>query len=93
LNKLRDLYLSYLEQTRPNVALPVALPVDVRGITHTITDALASAGLDTHSGVARLVTETIEQALASAGLSMQGSAESARGVTLEGVADDITAST
>jgi poly(hydroxyalkanoate) depolymerase family esterase len=93
LKNLRDLYRSYLEQTRPIVALPGAPAFDVRGITHTITDALASAGLDTHSGVARLVTETIEQALASAGLSMRGSAESGRGATLEGVADDITAST
>ena len=94
MKKLRDLYLSCLEQTRPLVALPVAPAVDVRGITHTITDALASAGLGTHSGVARVVTETIERALASAGLGMQGgSAESGRGATLEGIADDITAST
>lgn len=93
MKKLRDLYLSYLEQTRPSVTLPVRLPIDVRGITHTITGALASAGLDTRSGAARLVTETIERALASAGLNVQAPTDLAHATTIDRVAVDITAST
>jgi poly(hydroxyalkanoate) depolymerase family esterase len=92
LKKLHDLYLRYLEKTRPIVALP-ALPVDMRRITDTITGALASAGLDTRAGVASLVAGTIEQALASAGLRVQGSADPAAAATIEGVAVDVTAST
>jgi poly(hydroxyalkanoate) depolymerase family esterase len=93
LKSLRNLYLRYLEQTRSTVASPATHLVDVHGITNTIKGALASAGLDTQSGVARSVTETIEQALASAGLSVHGSADGARSTTIEGVARDVTTST
>jgi poly(hydroxyalkanoate) depolymerase family esterase len=48
--------------------------VDVRAITHTINDALASAGLTTQSGVGRTVNDTIHRAFASAGLSAAPSA-------------------
>jgi poly(hydroxyalkanoate) depolymerase family esterase len=91
LKKLRDLYHDYVEQGGPIGTLPATLPVDVRGITHTITAALASAGLDTRCGVARLVTETIEQALASTGLSAQAPADLVGATTTEGPAVDITA--
>ena len=91
MKKLRDLYHDYVEQGGPIGTLPATLPVDVRGITHTITAALASAGLDTRCGVARLVTETIEQALASTGLGAQAPAKVARATTIDGAAVDITA--
>lgn len=89
MKKLRDLYFRYLQQPRSSTA-PAAPPrVDATAITQTIKDALASAGLDTRSGVARSVTQTIEQALAGAGLS------AGRGhgpATIEGVARDVTTS-
>jgi len=65
--------------------------VDVRGITNTIDNALASAGLMPHSGVARSVKETIQRAFASAGLTAPVSAHPAESVVVEGVATDITA--
>lgn len=92
MKSLRDLYRRYLEQTRSLAASPATHRVDVRGITHTIEAALASAGLGKQSGVARNVTETIEQALASAGLSTHGSADPAGATTIEGVAVDVTTS-
>jgi poly(hydroxyalkanoate) depolymerase family esterase len=91
LKKLHDLCHGCLEQARPIVASPATLPVDVRGITHTITAALASAGLDTRSGVTRFVTQTIEQALASTGLGVRAPADLARATTIDGDAVDITA--
>ena len=91
MKKLRDLYHDYVEQGGPIGTLPATLPVDVRGITHTITAALASAGLDTRSGVTRFVTETIEQALASTGLGAQAPAKVERATTIDGAAVDITA--
>jgi poly(hydroxyalkanoate) depolymerase family esterase len=93
LKSLRDLYLGYLEQARSSTASRAKQRVDVLGITQTIKGALASAGLDTQSGVGRSVTQTIEQALASAGLGVPGSADPAHAATLEGVAHDVTAST
>ena len=86
----RDLYPSYLQQARRIAALSAPLSVDVRDITHTITTALASAGLDTRSGVARLVTQTIEQALASTGLGAQAPSDLARATTIDAAAVDIT---
>ena len=91
MKKLRDLCHAYLEQAGPIVASPATPPVDVQGITHAITAALASAGLDTRSGVTRFVTETIEQALASTGLGAQAPAKVARVTTIDGAAVDITA--
>ncbi len=93
MKSLRNLYLRYLEQTGSTVASPATPLVDVHGIMNTIRGALASAGLDTHSGVARSVTETIEQALASAGLSVHDSADGARSTPIEGGARDVTTST
>ena len=90
---LRDLYRRYLEQTRSTVASPTTHRVDIGEIKQTIKDALASAGLDTQSGVARSVTDTIQQALSSAGLSSRGSAERAGPTTIEGVAVEVTTST
>ena len=91
MKKLRDLCHAYLEQAGPIVASPATPPVDVQGITHAITAALASAGLDTRSGVTRFVTETIEQALASTGLGAQAPAKVERATTIDGAAVDITA--
>ena len=68
---------------------PLPHGIDPHGITQTIKSALASAGLDTQSGVARSVTETIEQALASAGLNVPGAAARG-GSTIEGTARDVT---
>jgi poly(hydroxyalkanoate) depolymerase family esterase len=93
LKSLRNLYLRFLEQTRSSATSPATHCIDTRGITQTIKGALASAGLDTQSGVARSVTETIEQALASAGLSAPASAAPGRGATIDGVARDVTTST
>ncbi len=91
MKKFHDLFHGYLEQARPIAALPATLPVDVRGITHTIAAALASSGLNTRSGVASFVTQTIERALANAGVGVQAPADFARPVTLDGAAVDITA--
>ena len=92
MKSLRDLYRRYLEQTR-STAASSATHVDVRGIAQTIKSALASAGLDTQSGVGKGVTDTIEQALASAGFRSHGSTEHAGPTTIEGVAVDVTTST
>src|SRR4051812_39271860 len=64
--------------------------VNVRAITDTINNALASAGLTSQSGVARGVTETIQRAFASAGLSAGTAARPAAPVVMEGVARDVT---
>jgi poly(hydroxyalkanoate) depolymerase family esterase len=63
---------------------------DAAGITETIRQALAAAGLDTSSGPMKGVTDTIEQALAAAGLQRTAPAPSGRGVTLDGVARELT---
>jgi len=64
--------------------------VDVQGITNTINNALASAGLTSQSGVAKGVVDTIQRALASAGLGTGAPARPAGAATIEGVARDIT---
>jgi poly(hydroxyalkanoate) depolymerase family esterase len=46
----------------------LAHTLDGRNIIETIQRALASAGLDTHSGPMKSVTDTIQQALSTAGL-------------------------
>lgn len=93
MNSLRNLYLRFLEQSRSSTVSPPTRRIDARDISQTIKGALASAGLDTQSGLARSVTDTIEQALASAGLNTPASAAPAHGATIEGVARDVTTST
>ena len=63
---------------------------DTRDITVTIQRALASAGLDTQSGPMKSVTDTIERALSSAGLAQNPGTPASEGVTIDGVARDIT---
>jgi len=60
--------LDLLKQRSPSSTATVHR-VDVRAITNTINNALASAGLAPQSGVARTVSDTIQRAFASAGLS------------------------
>ena len=93
LKSFRKLYTRYLEQHRSPVASQATHPFDVRAIAQTIQGALASAGLDTRSGVARSVTQTIEQALANAGLTAPVPAQRRRAETIDGVARDVTTST
>ena len=62
------------------------------GIAATIQKALASAGLDTHSGAFKGTADTINAALARAGLTTQGDAaegQQVRGRTFDGVAREI----
>jgi poly(hydroxyalkanoate) depolymerase family esterase len=91
LKSLRNLYHRFVAQSRPSTDSPARHHVDTRGITQTIKDALAAAGLDTRSGVAKSVTETIEQALSRAGLGAAGSANAPR-PPIEGSARDVTTS-
>jgi len=64
--------------------------VDVNGITNTINNALASAGLTTQSGIAKSVMDTIQRALASAGLGSGNSTHSSVATTIEGIARDVS---
>ena len=62
------------------------------GIAETIQKALASAGIDTHSGAFKSTADTINAALARAGPTKQGDAaegETDRGRTFDGVAREI----
>jgi poly(hydroxyalkanoate) depolymerase family esterase len=60
----------------------------VGGITETIRQALAAAGLATHTGPMKGVTDVIEQALSAAGLA-PGNARDAQGATIDGTAREI----
>ena len=62
---------------------------DAAGITQTIRQALAAAGLDASAGPMKGVTDTIEQAFVAAGLQRRVETPFARGVTLEGVAREV----
>jgi poly(hydroxyalkanoate) depolymerase family esterase len=68
---------------------------DTGGITGTIRQALASAGLDTQSGIMKNVPDTISHALSSAGLTpppapeSPNGMESPSGMVIEGVAREI----
>jgi len=64
--------------------------VDISGITDTINDALASAGLTSQSGVAKGVMDTIQRALASAGLGTRASPRPVVADTIQCVARDVT---
>ena len=90
MKNLRNLYLRFVEQSRSPAVSPPAHRTDAGDISQTIKGALASAGLDTQSGLARSVTDTIERALASAGLRAPASAIPARGATIDGCARDVT---
>ncbi len=61
---------------------------DARGITDTIQRALASAGLDTQSGLVSGITDTINRSLTAAGL-MRPSENADRGVTIDGSAYEV----
>ena len=67
-----------------------AMKFDARGITETIQRALASAGLDTRSGLVDGITDTINQSLTAAGL-MRPSESSGRGTTIDGTAREVDA--
>ena len=65
---------------------------DVSGITETIKQALASAGLDARSGPMKGVTDTIEQALSAAGLMQRRPSPDGRGATIDGMAREVDTS-
>jgi poly(hydroxyalkanoate) depolymerase family esterase len=58
------------------------------GITETIQRALASAGLDTQSGLMKGITDTINQSLTTAGL-MPSADHPRRGTTFDGTAREV----
>jgi len=72
-------------------AAPSQSRIDIDGITNTINDALATAGLTAKSGVANGVMDTIQRALASAGLASGRSSHPASAVTIEGSAREVPA--
>ena len=63
-----------------------AASFDARGVTGTIQRALASAGLDTQSGLVKGVMDTIHRSLTTAGLMDPIEATGGRGTTIEGTA-------
>ena len=86
----RDLPFRLLERLRLQPSSSTKRPlVDVAQINTTIHDALAAAGLTTHSGPLSNVTGVIEQALASAGLTQRSPARTDAGETIAGVAQEI----
>ena len=68
------------------MADPSATKFDASGITETIQRALASAGLDTQSGLVKGITDTINQSLTTAGLMHPSKPPSGRGITIDGTA-------
>jgi poly(hydroxyalkanoate) depolymerase family esterase len=66
---------------------------DAGSITETINRALASAGLNTHTGPMKGVTDTIEQAFSAAGLTPRRESPRERGATIEGTAREVDEST
>ncbi len=64
---------------------------DVSGISETIQNALAAAGLNTQSGPMKGVTDTIHHALEAAGLSQRPGTPSAHAVTIDGISRQIDA--
>ena len=75
------------------IAARAANRFDAGGVTETIQRALASAGLDTHTGPMKGVTDTIEQALSAAGLMQRRASPHERGTTIEGTAREVVEST
>src|SRR5689334_12541622 len=65
-----------------------AMKFDVRGVTETIQRALASAGLDTQSGLAHGIMETINGSLTMAGF-MDASETAVGGTTIDGTAHEV----
>jgi poly(hydroxyalkanoate) depolymerase family esterase len=68
---------------------PSAPKFDASGISETIRRALASAGLDTQSGLVTGITETINRSLATAGLMRSNEPARNEGVTIEGTAREV----
>lgn len=66
-----------------------AARIAVSNVTETIRRALASAGLDTHSGLAKGVTDTIENALSAAGLMQQRDMRAPRDMAIDSTATRI----
>ena len=66
-----------------------ATKFDARGVTETIQRALASAGLDTRSGLIGGIIDTIDRSLTTAGLMSPSEPPSGRGTTIDGTAREV----
>ena len=85
-------FRSPFEILKQRTAAPSAQPrLDIGGITNTINDALAAAGITSKSGVANGVMDTIQRALASAGLASGHSPRRPPAPPIEGVAREVPA--
>ena len=62
---------------------------DASGVTKTIQRALASAGLDTQSGLVKGIMDTIDRSLTTAGLMSPSEPPSGRGTTIDGTAREV----
>ena len=68
---------------------PSATKFDASGVAATIERALASAGLDTRSGLVKGIMETINHSLTTAGLMSPSAPPSGRGTTIDGTAREV----
>jgi poly(hydroxyalkanoate) depolymerase family esterase len=66
-----------------------ATKFNASGVTETIQRALASAGLDTQSGLIKGIMDTIDRSLTTAGLTSRSEPPGGRGTTIDGTAREV----